>query len=168
MSNNDLVTKIYTENIVWLKQVCNNFSDSKSEAEDLLQDVLLKLLEMENIEKLKFGDSLNLFYVYKMIRSIALTNKKKTQSFSELEDIVAVDTEYDLDSDIDTETKLGIIDEVLSKAHWYDAKLFQTYFEEDHSLTSLAEATGISRSSVYNTISKVKRTIRSEYTSGSK
>ena len=40
--------------------------------------------------------------------------------------------------------------------YWYDSRVFKIYYEEKHTLDSLAKKTGISRNSLHSTIKKVR------------
>ena len=59
------------------------------------------------------------------------------------------------------EQKIQKIEAELSKLHWYDAKVFQLYYE-GHTLDSLAKETKISRNSLYTTIDKVRTILKKE------
>ena len=53
-------------------------------------------------------------------------------------------------------TLLEKIDKELGKMYWYDSRVFKIYYEEKHTLDSLAKKTGISRNSLHSTIKKVR------------
>jgi DNA-directed RNA polymerase specialized sigma24 family protein len=50
--------------------------------------------------------------------------------------------------------------QVLSELPWYDRKLFETLVEEGHTVSSLARATGIPRTSVSLTINRIRKQIK--------
>ena len=52
------------------------------------------------------------------------------------------------------------IEEQLADLPWFDAEVFAIYFEEGHTLDSFAEATGISRHTLYTTIRRVRKRIQ--------
>ena len=56
--------------------------------------------------------------------------------------------------------KLEQIDIELDKMYWYDRELFKLYYYEANTLDSLAEKTGISRNSLFNTIDKVRNELK--------
>ncbi len=91
MTNGERVALLYYKHKDWLAAVAFNFTKNKERAEDLLQDVYLHLLEMKDLEKIIYSErDLNLFYVYKLIRSkfINSTNKKKRLSTTNLNEDV--------------------------------------------------------------------------------
>tara|TARA_R100001440_G_scaffold75744_1_gene103903 strand:+ start:8023 stop:8559 length:537 start_codon:yes stop_codon:yes gene_type:complete len=52
------------------------------------------------------------------------------------------------------------IETQLADLPWFDAEVFAIYFEEGHTLDSFAEATGISRHTLYTTIRRVRKRIQ--------
>jgi len=50
--------------------------------------------------------------------------------------------------------------EVLNFLPWYDKMLFETFVKENHTVSSLARATGIPRTSVSLTINRVRRFLK--------
>lgn len=54
------------------------------------------------------------------------------------------------------EIKFKYIEEQLNGLYWYDAQVFKIYFLENHSLTSMAKATKISKYSLRKSLKKVK------------
>jgi len=57
-------------------------------------------------------------------------------------------------------TSLEKIDSALEEFNWYDKKVFQLYYFEDNTLSSLAKKTGISRNSLFTTIDKVRTELK--------
>ena len=55
---------------------------------------------------------------------------------------------------------LSHIEERLAELPWFDAEVFAIYFEEGHTLDLFAEATGISRHTLYTTIRRVRKEIQ--------
>ena len=164
--NNNIIEEVYKNHRTWLYKVAYNFTQSDDGAKELLQELFLYLLEMPNIEKIRYKRSVNLLYLYKIIKTRYLGSKAPKNSWKQLpEDWDNTDDEYDYEADQEFETRLEIIDTALSDnsdIDWFDRQLFKVYHTEDHSLTSLSQATGISRSACYNSIRKLKRTIKNK------
>jgi DNA-directed RNA polymerase specialized sigma24 family protein len=146
-------------------QVAVNFTNNRVDAEELVQDLYVSLLEMKDINKIKYGDTVNLFYLYKMIKSRYLNNLKKAKQATTVqieEDIFTIEaTEYNYELDEEFEVMLAKTKHLLeSDIHWFDSRLLTTYLEEDHSIASLHVATGISKSSIWTSLTKTKRYIK--------
>jgi predicted DNA-binding protein YlxM (UPF0122 family) len=55
---------------------------------------------------------------------------------------------------------LVLANEALDKAYWFDAQLLRVYIEENHSIQSLHNATGISNSTIWTSMKKTKTYIK--------
>jgi RNA polymerase sigma factor (sigma-70 family) len=165
-NNNKVIEEIYKNHLDWLYKVAYNFSQSDEAARDLLQDMFIYLLEMKNIEKIRYKNSINTFYLYKIIKSRYLASKSPKNCYKELsEDWDNQSEEYDYISDKEFSRKIDIITHELGEngdCDWFDKQLFKVYHYEEHSLTSLSKATSISRSACYNSIKKFKKHIKSK------
>jgi hypothetical protein len=164
--NNELVTRLYSKSHIWLTKCAYNFVKDADKAEELLQDVYLYLLEMKNIDKIIFNKTeLNLLYIYRIIKTRYLKSISKNATATLPEDIEVSYAEYDYLADEEFERRLTIVQHELGKdgnIHWFDKRLLQVYIDEDHSLTSLSEATKISRSAVWNSINKTKKHLKNK------
>jgi RNA polymerase sigma factor (sigma-70 family) len=162
MTNNQLVEHTYKKHNTWLLQCAYNLTNSKIEAEELVQNLYLKLMEMTNIQKIMYKQDINLFYLYKMLRSMHLNAVKKQVSSLPLNDdvcnLAAESYSYELDSQF--ERMVELTNECLDEMYWFDAKLLRVYIEEDHSIQSLHNATGISNSTIWTTLKKSKQNVR--------
>jgi len=165
-TNNQLVTKLYNKSHLWLMKCAYNFTKNESKAEELLQDVYLYLLEMKNIDKIIFNkNELNLLYIYRIIKTRYLKSISKNNTIGLTEDIDCSSDEYDHIADAEFERTLAIVQYELSDSgsmHWFDKRLLQVYIDDDHSLTSLSQATKISRSACWNSINKSKKYIKNK------
>jgi DNA-directed RNA polymerase specialized sigma24 family protein len=167
-NNAELVQVVYREHHKWLMQVAFNFTQDREAAEDLTQELYLYLLDMQDINKIRYNGTVNLFYLYKALKSKFLNGIKQSkkiqvmpieEDFLELEDL-----EYDYDKDQEFETMLEATKELLDKeVHWFDSRLLITYLDENHSIASLHKATGISKSSIWTSLTKTKSYIKQSY-----
>jgi RNA polymerase sigma factor (sigma-70 family) len=167
MTNSERVQLLYNKHYSWLKAVCFNFTQSNAESEDLLQEVFLQLLEMKNLEKIIYDNNdLNLFYIFKIIKSKFLNNEKTKKKLVILEVNESIyenteSSEYSYEGDENTEKLLQLVNEVLdNELHWFDSKLIKTYIDEEHSIQSLHECTNISRNTIFNSLTKSKKYIK--------
>lgn len=166
--NSDLVSLVYRTHNIWLLQVAFNLTLDREKAEDLVQEAYVYLLEMENIDKIKYGNTVNLFYLYKLIKSKFLNNIKQTKKVNIVEvheDYLNIeDQEYSLELDAQYEYKLESTLAMLSGSiHWYDSKLLVTYVSEEHSINSLHLSTGISKSSIWTSLNRTRQFIKNSY-----
>lgn len=169
-NNAELVKIVYQSHHVWITQVAYNFTQDKEAAEDLTQELYLYLMQMKDINKIRYNNTVNLFYLYKALKSKFLNGIKQNKKITILpveEDYLEIeDQEYSYDRDEEFETMLAATKDLLeTDVHWFDAKLLQTYINEDHSIASLHQATGISKSSIWTSLDKTRKYIKSSYDS---
>lgn len=169
-NNAELVKIVYQSHHVWITQVAYNFTQDKEAAEDLTQELYLYLMQMKDINKIRYNNTVNLFYLYKALKSKFLNGIKQNKKITILpveEDYLEIeDQEYSYDRDEEFETMLAATKDLLeTDIHWFDAKLLQTYINEDHSIASLHQATGISKSSIWTSLDKTRKYIKHSYDS---
>jgi len=162
MTNSQLVEHTYRKHHTWLLQVSYNFTNSKDKAQELVQDLYLKLMEYKDITKIMFKDDVNLFYLYKMLRSIYLNGVKRLKPSLPLDDdlLNKPADEYSYEADNDFERMLVLTHEALNQEYWFGKKLLEVYINEGHSIQSLHDATGISNSTIWTQLNKTKKNIR--------
>ena len=162
MTNNKMVEHTYRKHNTWLIQVAYNFTQNKDNAEELVQDLYLKMIEMKDITKIMYKDDINLFYLYKMLRSIYLNGlKKQTNHLPIDDDLLNLPADsYSYEADNDFEQTLALANEALDGMHWFESKLLRVYIEDDHSIQSLHNATGISNSTIWTSMKKTKSYVR--------
>ena len=168
LTNNELVKIVYLNHHVWISQVAFNFTQDKDTAEDLTQELYLYLMQMKDINKIRYNNTVNLFYLYKALKSKFLNSIKQSKKIQILpveEDFLEIeDQEYNYDKDEEFEIMLQATKGLLeTDIHWFDAKLLQTYINEDHSIASLHQATGISKSSIWTSLDKTRKYIKHSY-----
>lgn len=170
LTNSELVEIVYKNHHKWISQVAYNFTKDINSAEDLTQEVYVYLMDMKDINKIRYNGTVNLFYIYKTIKSKFLNSLKQTKKVTFLpieEDFLEIEElEYNLQSDEEFERLLEITKKLLKDdVHWFDAKLLETYVNEDHSIASLHISTGISKSSIWTSLNKTKTFIKDSYAS---
>jgi RNA polymerase sigma-70 factor (ECF subfamily) len=162
MTNSQLVEHTYRKHHTWLSQVAYNFTKNKDKSEELVQDLYLKLMEYKDITKIMYNNDINLFYLYKMLRSIHLNGIKKSVNHLPIDDDLLnlpVDS-YSYDADNEFEQMLALTNEALDQTYWFDAQLLRVYLDDGHSIQSLHNATGISNSTIWTSMKKTKQHVK--------
>jgi DNA-directed RNA polymerase specialized sigma24 family protein len=162
MNNNQVVEMTYRRHNTWLLQVSYNFTNSKDKAQELVQDLYLKLLELKDINKIMYKQDINLFYLYKMLRSIHLNGIKKVINVLPIDDdlLNKQAEEYSYEADSDFERMLVLTHDALNQEYWFGKKLLEVYINEGHSIQSLHDVTGISNSTIWTQLNKTKKNVR--------
>ena len=165
LENSKLVEIVYINHHSWILQVAFNFTQDTNSAEDLTQELYVYLMEMKNIDKIRYNNTVNLFYIYKIVKSKFLNSIKQSKKLNLTqinEDYLEVAEEiYNEDKDAEFERLIAKTKHLLeTEVHWFDSKLLQTYVDENHSIASLHKVTGISKSSIWTSLNKSKQYIR--------
>jgi len=162
MTNSELVEHTYHKHNTWLYQVSYNFTSDKDSAEELVQELYLKMMEIKDINKIMFKEDVNLFYLYKMLRSIYLNGLKRSKPSLPLDDELyelPADS-YDYGADNAFEQMVQLTNEALDTEYWFGKELLRVYIEENHSIQSLHNATGISNSTIWTQLQKTKKYVK--------
>tara|TARA_R100000655_G_C3000062_1_gene194266 strand:+ start:13804 stop:14349 length:546 start_codon:yes stop_codon:yes gene_type:complete len=150
------------------KDVAFNICNDANKADDVVQMTMEAVLKMpkETLQDI-FNKGGLLFYI---IRIITLNIKSKTSRYyykyeKYYERIDGNTTAGKYSNDFIggrsvTHIRLDAIEELLNDLYWYDKELFSTYMAGGYTLDTLAEETGISRTSIFHTIKRVKKYIK--------
>lgn len=124
------------------------------DAQDIVQNFYLGLAQKDNLERYKIDGEPNKGYVFISIRNQFLKHKAiesryvvLDESFLKQKEPVEVIYEEELFN-------------AMKDLRWYDRTLFEIYVQEDHSVRSLAQATGINYISIFRTIKEVKEKLQ--------
>jgi len=149
-----LVELAYDKHKDWIN-IVKSFVCNPSLAEDIVQSMYLQLIcDINKGLDLWYGDEVNSYYVYKVLRGIFLnTHKKQARELKTyIEEIKGEIKQID-DLSIDEvqyAKNKNKIDSILKDMYWYDSKVF-TLVASGKSVASLSRETKISYYSLYNT-----------------
>ena len=159
--------------------IAYGFTADENEVEECVQELLLYFLQMNPetllsiFEKdgklgiIRYGTVAirrsftsprsNYYYKYKKYYTKIDSNSNiTTNKNAQLENM----TSNNIDISNQNWHKLERIDKALESIYWYDSELFKLYYYEGNTLDSLAEKTGISRNSIFNTIDRVRNELK--------
>lgn len=143
-------------------------------ANDLVQDLLLKLCERDDLSRFEYDGDLNIPYLFAVLRNAFIDVKKKPWRFVEFsqENIRNAINNSGLSSDMfihdperyssyeERDRLISKSKSVISKMHFYPMELFNAYVAEPHSIRTFAEKTGISPTNIFYTIKKVREDVK--------
>jgi DNA-directed RNA polymerase specialized sigma24 family protein len=154
----------------WLSEVAKNHKNyvkiinSFGEyfyAEDLVQEMYLRLDRNKQPEQIIVNGKVNEYYIYLTLKSIFLNFVKAKEQVYKTNDlplnIEAVDnTEY-----YEAQFRFNsIIEAEIDKWEWYDAMLFRLYLDSGKSMRDISDGTTISLRSVFDTLAECKRKLK--------
>lgn len=150
----------FEENWNSLQEAAKKISNNDVQWEDLLHLCLEDFLQKENLSEIILSGG-GKFYLIRMMMNQYRSNtsyfhKQYREDIHEFDPNLSEESEDPYaDEEIDPDYQ-GQIEELLSKLPWYDRNLFEIYAIEQHSMSSLSRATGISRTSITLTLKRVK------------
>ena len=156
--------KIASKHKDWLR-VVRSFGCEGDKCEDIVQEMYLKANTLINSgTDISYGDDINHFYIYKILRSLFLDLCRKEAKITKvnIEYLEKFIQEEDIKEYKDIEGKMKQLDTLVDKLYWYDAKVFRLLTEENMSIAELSKKSGISYYSLYNTYKNVKSLIKQE------
>lgn len=158
---------LYQKHNDWLNAVSYNLTKNKPVAEDLVQELYLYLGEKKN-PKLFFNDSFNLKYCHNFLSSrwinlVKRENKKiYPQSWRDSEDVP-----YDVESDEHVDKTFELIKKELEELQrtgmWSSARIYELYTFSDMTMEELSDEIGISKSTTFLNVKKVKEHLRDKF-----
>ena len=159
MDKNKVLTLLAEYHNKWLANVNALINDENIEAEDIVQDMYLKIHSSKDeiINKAIVDSKPHIGYVNKILYTMYLKAQKEESLKTELKDNHTVEEKQPEINKFNIEKK---IDEIVNSFYWFDRKLFNLYRKEFHTIRSLSKATKISHVVVHNTISKCKKKIK--------
>ena len=120
-------------------------------AEDIVQEAYIKILEMDK--------NINEAYFYYTIRSLTMNlHSKKIIKVEFTKEIEYLITEYDSEDLIIESTKPYF--DYISTWDYYDQMLFSVYLKKGISMRKMSRESGISFTSIYNTIRNCKNKLQ--------
>jgi len=137
-------------------------------AQDVVQDVYLKLLEIQecegNLDRIEYKGEPNKAYLYLIVRSkigdiYRDRERQKKEEAAFIHNVAIRDTmdevldKHDIENDIENELK---------QIHFFPRMVFTAYALDNHSIRSLSEATNIGAQTLRNEINYVKQRIKSK------
>lgn len=131
-------------------------------SEDMVQETYLRIIRLKYIDGVVKDDgSLNKFYMWLSIRAVHVDYlRANSMNFVSLDEV----KECYEDTDIEKHEALHRfhikINDEMESWHWYDSMLFKVYKEGKSSMRDIAKDTGISLTSIFNTIKNCKERLR--------
>lgn len=144
----------------WVK-IVRSFGEQDL-AEDVVQDVYIRIVKYNYEDRMLKDGKPNIALMWMMLRNRAFEiNKTGSVQFLSLDEVRGI---ADEDSELEKHEALERlhlkIHEEMESWHWYDSMLFKVYKEGNASMRDIAKDTGISLTSIFNTIKNCKERLR--------
>jgi len=131
-------------------------------SEDIVQETYLRIIRLNYIDGVVKDDgSLNKFYMWLSIRAVHVDYLRANQM--NLVSLDEVKESYE-ETDLQKHEALNRLDYRIHKEMeswaWYDSMLFKVYKEGNASMRNIAKDSGISLTSIYNTLKNCKQRLK--------
>jgi len=153
--------KIASKHNDWVR-IVKSFGCEGDKCEDIVQEMYLKAHTLiSNGTDISFGDEINHFYIYRVLRSLFIDLCRKEAKITKvnIEYLEKFVEEEEIKEYKDIEGKMKQLDTLLDEVYWYDKKIFDL-ISSGMSIAELSKKTNISYYSLYNTYKNVKTLIK--------
>ena len=175
-TTNDILLKLYNKHSTWLL-MANKLTPLyySITAEDIVQDMYIKIYEKIRDKKLKKTDimvkgKVNAGVVYITLHDLSVDIYRKQKAYFPIKkDIIETGhktKEEHLESQNVDLIFYKKIDKAVDNFNWFYKKIFKLYTEEFQSMRKLSNATKISYKTVYNKIKICKDEIKKQLNNG--
>jgi DNA-directed RNA polymerase specialized sigma24 family protein len=169
-----MLNKLANKHDLWLRMVIN-MGCPNSYAEDIVQEMYLKIHHLKVDERIMYNEEdVNEFYIFVTLRnlyydSIRIKNRMRMVENNEEDEPDYVDGLSSFD-DFDYEKEFAlqrlsekITEEIDSWEYRYDSILCKLYFKTEMSMRYIAVGSGISLTSIHNSLRNYKDILRTEF-----
>ena len=154
---------LYKKHHSWLSACAYNQSHNKTITQDLVQELYIYLGEKQN-PKLFYLDSFNLLYCHNFLSSRYINYIKRQNKSTEWTNSNIQEEIYNTEFDKKLETAYDDVKAELNKLKngklWTAAKLYELYAYSDMTMEELAKEIGISKSTTFLNIKKIKEHLK--------
>jgi len=164
-----MLEKLAENHTLWIKMVINMGCD-KHIAEDIVQSMYLRIHRLVTDEKkiMYNDDEVNRFFIYVTLKNMFVDFVKARNKYTFFEYMETDDIEESIDDlEFDEQEAFhNLVDSMSSEImSWerYDIILSQLYFKTDLSLRDIANGSGISLMSIYNSIKNYKNILNNKF-----
>jgi DNA-directed RNA polymerase specialized sigma24 family protein len=156
---------------MWVR-MARGFGADYDLAQDLVQSMYLRMHKyVKDEERIMYkDDEVNRFFVYVTLRNMYRTyaNAANKFTFFEIREDDVIDTElreFAFDEAMETafERLVVKISDEMKTWHRYDRILSEKYLKSDYSLRDIANGSGISLTSIFNSMKENKRILKEKF-----
>ena len=177
MKKIDKIYKLIADNRNRFVAVASRYTDDKNVIDEVVQEQMLYFMQMnkQTLTDIYDKDGLEGLVKYGAVAiHRAITSSRSTYYYKYRKYYTKIDGSFNnifnskdisqipdfIDESIYKKLAIEKIERELKKMYWYDKKVFEVYYNEGHTLDSLAKKTGISRNSLFSTIKKVRTKLK--------
>ena len=168
MKKIDKIYKLIADNRNRFIAIASNYTEDKNVIDEVVQEQMLYFMQMnqETLTDIYDKDGLEGLVKYGAVAiHRAITSSRSNYYYKYRKyytKIVNADITQipEIKDDLYKKKLIEKVEKALENMYWYDKKVFEVYYNERHTLDSLAKKTGISRNSLFSTIKKVRTKLK--------
>lgn len=166
-----MLDKLAEKHNLWLRMVIG-FGCDEETAKDIVQSMYLRIHKyVKDEERIMYNDDeVNRFFIYVTLKNMYYTYEKAKNKFIwyEIREDDAIDYElrdFAFDEAMETafERLIGKISSEMDTWHKYDKILSEKYLKSDYSLRDIANGSGISLTSIFNSMRSNKQILKDKF-----
>ena len=166
-----MLEKLAENHKIWLNMVLG-FGADYDLAQDIVQSFYLRMHKyVKDEDRIMYNDEeVNRFFCYVTLKNMYKTymNAANKFHFFEIREDDVIDEElrdFAFDEAMETafERLIGKISDEMNSWHKYDKILSEKYLKSDYSLRDIASGSGISLTSIFNSMRENKRILRDKF-----
>jgi len=155
------VEQFMTENYPLLKEAADKITGKDKLADELLHYAIDEFLHKPKLEEIVSSGGGRFYIVRIMMTQWRSTTGPFFHTYMKGTDSITEEVEnIPEEMSPETEAVVNRIKTELAKLPWFDRRLFEVYTEENHTVSSLARATEIPRTTISLAINRIKKHIR--------
>jgi DNA-directed RNA polymerase specialized sigma24 family protein len=155
------VEQFVNDNYLALKEAAERISGNDPLSEELLHYTLDEFLRKRDVESIVESGGGRFYCVRIMMTQWKSVTSPFYHTYRKPSDDIEIESVGEIpDEEEDITAMADKIREELQLLNWYDRKLFEIFMEENHTISSLARATGIPRTSISLSINRIRKHIK--------
>lgn len=149
------------DNYIPLKEAAERISGNDPLSDELLHYTLDEFLRKKDVEAIVDSGGGRFYCVRIMLNSWKSVTSPFYHTYKKPSAEFDIEKYEDLEEDYDPTTEIADnIKRELDKLSWFDNKLFEIFWTENHTISSLSRATGIPRTSISLSINRIRKHVK--------
>lgn len=161
MNHNQYIDKLYKkrEDII---RICAYYGIFGYQANDIEQDLYLKIYNYKNIDKYILNNEPNMYIIFAIIRNLIFDYRKRESKFADEIIVETKDIEYEENSDYVINKYNYVISEIDKIEDHFKRILIKIYYLNEHTIRSLSKETKIGISTIQPIIREFKLRLKNQ------
>lgn len=169
MTNREYVIKLNKKESE-LSTICKYHGLYDDKQQDIIQDLYVKLLELNNIQRYELNNEPNMYIIFAILKNLIINSRKRESKYDINEEIKKIDIQDNIcspceytDEDYINHKYNYVINEIENENDQFKKTLIKIYYYNNHSLRSLASESLIGINTIQPIIRQFKLKCKNNY-----